>query len=301
MALRKTLLVTGATGKQGRALIDTLLTSSEHSSFNILALTRKSSSPSAQALTKRSANIKIVEGDLDDSKAIFSKAAKLTEDPVWGVFGMTTPMGGKETQQGKNLVDASIAAGVKHFVLASVERHGEGPSKVPHFITKYEIEQHLKAETEKQGKHMGWTILRPVAFMDNFGPNFFASVFATMWRDALSGKALQYVACHDIGVAAAQAFLKSEEYKGRAISLASDEITLDQANAIFQDKLGMPIPVTYGVLGKAVLWAVKDVRMMIEFMRDEGFGTDVESLRREFPQMLTFADWLEKKSSYPKA
>ena len=300
MALRKTLLITGATGKQGKALVDTLLASPDPSTFNILALTRKSSSPSAQALSKRASNIKIIEGDLNDCKAIFSNAAKITKDPVWGVFGMTTPMGGKEVQQGNNLVDASLEAGVKHFVFTSVDRHGEGPSQVPHFATKYEIENHLKAEAAKQGNKMSWTILRPVAFMDNFGANFFAKLFAAMWRDSTGGKALQYISCHDIGVAAAQAFLKPEQYKGRAISLASDEITLDQANGIFQEKLGMPLPTTYGILGKAAVWAMKDIRLMLEFIKDEGFGVDVQALRKEFPGLLTFAEWLEKESAYPK-
>ena len=136
--------------------------------------------------------------------------------------------------------------------------------------------------------------------MDNFGPNFFAKMFAVMWRDSVQGKALQYISCHDIGVAAAQAFLKPEQYSGRAVSLAADEITFAQAQAIFQEKLGMPLPLTYGILGKAGIWAMKDIRMMLEFMRDDGFGVDVEATRKEFPGMLTFAEWIEKKSAYPK-
>lgn len=300
MAFRKTLLITGATGKQGKAVIDTLLHASDPSTFNILALTRKSSSPFAQALAKRASNIQVIEGDLDDSKAIFASAAKLSKDPVWGVFGMTTPMGGKEVQQGNNLVDASLAAGVKHFVFTSVERNGEGPTAVPHFLTKYEIENHLKAESAKQGNQMSWTILRPVAFMDNFGPNIFGKLFGVAWRDYVRGKALQFISCHDIGVAGAQALMQPERYKSRAISLASDEATFDQASENFRDKLNMDMPTSYGILGKALVWASKDMRLMFDFMRDRGFGVDVAAVRKEFPGMLTLADWLEKKSSFPK-
>ena len=242
----------------------------------------------------------MIEGDLDNAKAIFSNAAKQSKDPIWGVFGMTTPMGGKEVQQGNNLIDASLEAGVKHFVVTSVDRHGEGPSNVPHFRTKYEIENHLKAETTKQGNKMSWTILRLVAFMDNFAPNFFAKMWATIWRDAMAGKPMQQISCHDIGIAAAQAFRKPDQYRDRVLTLASDEVTFDQVNAIFEKKLGMPTPTTFGLLAKTFLWGFKDFKLMVDFMKEDGFGADIGALRKEFPGMLTFEEWVEKKSAYPK-
>lgn len=314
MSIPKTILVTGATGKQGRATIDALLasistsTSKSTTPLTILALTRNMSSPSAASLARKLPNnVQLLQGDLDDSPGIFAAAAQATLHPVWGVFGVTTPMGGGEERQGKGLVDAAIAAGVRRFVFSPVER-GAGeeksfatPTNVPHFITKHNIEHHLREQAEKHGGEMSWTILRPVAFMDNFTPDLPGKLFSTAWKQSLGAHApLQLISCADIGVVAAQAFLSPEAYTNRALSLASDEITYAQAEQIFRDKVGTDIPTTYGFLARAGLWAMKDLGLMFRWFREEGFGADVEGLRREHAGLLRFGEWLEKEGAFVK-
>lgn len=306
MSRHKALLITGATGKQGRATIEALLSSPESSDFTILALTRKINSPSAVSLTRKGANVKLVEGDLDNSTAIFDAASKLTPHPIWGVFGVTTPMGGGEERQGKNLVDAALASGVRQFVFSSVERGGlkssSTPTNIPHFITKHNIEHHLMSESADRGNQMAWTILRPVAFMDNLTPDFPGKLFATAWKLSLGspGKPLQLISCADIGVVAADVFLKPDEYKNQSLSLASDAITFDQANLVFKRRFGSDMPTTFNSLTRVGLWALKDLGLMFRWFRDEGFGTDVELFRKKYAGMLSFDDWLEHKSAFVK-
>ena len=79
-------LITGATGKQGGALIRNLLL--RKAPFEILAVTRNPSSSSAQKLASLSTKIKLVEGDLDDPGAIFRNAQRLTTSPIWGVYSV---------------------------------------------------------------------------------------------------------------------------------------------------------------------------------------------------------------------
>lgn len=301
MAVSKTLLVTGATGKQGRALIDTLLASSSSSSsstsFNVIALTRKASSSSALALSKRyPSNVRILEGNLSDSRSIFRDAKSLTKDPIWGVFGVTTPMGGKEQEQGIALVDAALEAGAERFVFTSVERGGDHPTEVPHFITKHNIEEHMKKQAAEQGGKMAWTILRPVFFMDNLVPGAVGKIITTAWKISLekSKKPLQMISVADIGMVAAQAFLKPDEFKNEAISLAGDELTYEQADEIFKSKTGYSMPTTYGPLVSGALWMTKDLRLMFKFFQEHGFGTDVPALKRRFPEIKGFGEWIEK-------
>lgn len=295
MSAPRNLLVTGATGKQGRALIETLLKSSQPNAFNILALTRKASSPSALSLVKRASNIKVVEGNLDDSHAIFSAARKISSGPIWGVFGVTTPMGGKEEEQGKALVDAALEAGAERFVFTGVERGGEQPTNVPHFITKHNIEAHLKQEAAAKGGKMSWTIIRPVFFMDNILPGFVGKVISTAWKSTLAGtgKKLQIVSVSDIGYVAAQAFLKPEEYRDEAISLAGDELTYEEADEIFKDKTGQAMPTTFQAMASGMLWMVKDMGLMFKFFKEEGFGADVQGLKKRFPEMKGWGDWVD--------
>jgi uncharacterized protein YbjT (DUF2867 family) len=82
--MTKLLLITGATGQQGGAVLKAL----EGSDFEIIALTRNASSPSAQRLIQRSPNIKLLQGDLDNPTAIFEDLQKVTSTPIWGVFSV---------------------------------------------------------------------------------------------------------------------------------------------------------------------------------------------------------------------
>lgn len=127
-----------------------------------------------------------------------------------------------EEKHGKDLVDAALANNVSHFVYSSVDRHGAAsatnPKATPHFISKHSIEQHLVHKSA--GTSMRWTILRPVAFMDNFDGSLVSRVFATCWQRFLPTRPLQLVATADIGVFAGKAFADSAAWSGRSISLA---------------------------------------------------------------------------------
>src|ERR1700710_1326940 len=79
----KNILVVGATGQQGRAVIDALL-SYPASPFTILGLTRSPNGPSAKKLSDK--GVKIVGGDLSNVNDIFANASAVGSGPVGGIF-----------------------------------------------------------------------------------------------------------------------------------------------------------------------------------------------------------------------
>lgn len=81
-----TILITGATGKQGGSVIDNLL--KKQAPFKILAVTRDINSASAKKLAQKSDQITLIEGNLDDPAAIFENAKRQWSTPVWGVFSV---------------------------------------------------------------------------------------------------------------------------------------------------------------------------------------------------------------------
>jgi len=294
--MANTILIIGATGKQGGAVIDALCSASDISDISILAVTRNPESRGAKALTAKSDRIKLVKGDLDDCDSIFRAAGV----PIKAVFGVSMPVMGPwakphaEEVQGKALVDVALAHGVEHFVFTSVERHGSdsdtNPTDVPHFASKFNIEKHLK---EKSVDKMTWTILRPVAFMDAITPGFAGKILPTAWKYGLSPTIkLQLIACADIGWFGAQALLRPKDFAGRAISLAGDDLTFEEANAVFKEKVGEDLPTTWGFLIRFVLWAVNDVRLMFQFFEKVGYAADIGGLRREHPGLQSFGDFL---------
>lgn len=84
--MTKALLITGATGKQGASVIDSLLKA--NADFEILALTRNTQSPSAQKLLQKSSKIKLLAGNLDSLDEVFQKAKEISTLPIWGVFSV---------------------------------------------------------------------------------------------------------------------------------------------------------------------------------------------------------------------
>ncbi len=103
--------------------------------------------------------------------------------------------------------------------------------------------------------------------MDNFSPNFFGKGFGAMWYTQLPPtKKLQLVSIKDIGVFGAKAFTNLDEYHNRAISLAGDELDFNEVNQVFREVLNRDLPRTYGFLASAMVWAIKDLRMMYAFL-----------------------------------
>ena len=82
----KNVLIFGATGQQGGATVKALLDSPRANQFIILAVTRNAASASAKKLEER--GVKIVQGDMEDTKAVFEAAEKIANGKIWGVFAV---------------------------------------------------------------------------------------------------------------------------------------------------------------------------------------------------------------------
>lgn len=216
---------------------------------------------------------------MNNTPAIFSSLPA----PPWGVFSVQLP-GKSEVAQGTALIDAAVKAGVSKFVFTSVDRgvnSDTDPTDVPHFRTKYDIEQHLIAQARASNGKMSYTILRPAFFMDNLEWGFIGKMVTTAWRDHTAGKKLKIIATTDIGTFGAAALLEPENpaFKNKGFELAGDNLTFEEAQAMFKEKTGKTMPVTYGFLASLLLWGVKDMGLMFRFFREKGFGADIEGLR----------------------
>ncbi|EXU94496.1 NmrA-like family protein [Metarhizium robertsii] len=295
--MSRVLLITGATGKQGGSVIKSLL--AQNADFQILAVTRDATSPAAKRLAAASPKVTVIQGNLDDTETIFKNATKATGGPIWGVFSVQLPAMNKsgpviEEAQGKSLIDSAVKHGVKHFVYSSVDRHGsrsvDNPTNVPHFASKHRIEHHL---IDKAKKKMSWTILRPVAFMENFTPGFAGKVFATAWRGAVRSRPLQLISADDIGAFAALSFMEPERFSGRSISLAGDELSYAQAEEIFKRKTGAPPATTFRFMAWLVLRLSVEMKTMFNFFDKEGYGADIATVREMKPDVKDLSRWLD--------
>ncbi|KAL2174118.1 uncharacterized protein P884DRAFT_263983 [Thermothelomyces heterothallicus CBS 202.75] len=305
MTVQKILIV-GATGQQGGAALKALLELPDSASrFHVLALTRDVESERAKRLASaHNGAVSLVEGDIANPKPIFASQPAGSIDSVF----IVTTLDGRisEEQQAIPLIDEAVAHGVKHIVFTSVDRGGDAkswdnPTKVKHFLAKHKVEIYLRDKAAKEGGNkFTWTILRPVAFMDNLNPGFLCSLFTSMWDTALSPDTkLQLVSTRDIGVFAAKALSNPSRWAGKAVGLAGDELTLAEAREVFQTVVGKPLPQTWSLLGRGVLWGMKEMGDMFAFFEKEGYGADIEALKKEAP-VQNFESWLRNDSKWLK-
>src|SRR5262245_22413577 len=228
---QKIIAVTGATGQQGSAVARRMLAESWH----VRALTRDTAKPGAQALAAQGAEV--VPGDLDSRAQL--EAAFQGADAVFSVQNFWLPTVGfeGEVRQGKLVVDAAKAAGVKHVVYSSVGAAHRGMGQ-RHFESKHLIEQYLQASG------LPYSVLRPVAFMENYN---FPWTRPAVLNGSLPSMGLrpdktnQMIAVQDIAVFVALVLAQPEKYLGQTLELAGDELTETQVAQTFSRVLGRPV------------------------------------------------------------
>lgn len=270
-------LVSGATGQQGGAVARRLL----ERGFAVRALTRDPGQPAARELADL--GVEIVEGDLEDRSSI----DRALED-VNGVFSVQQfwEVGVEgEARQGKALADAAKAAGVSHIVYSSVgSAHRE--TGIPHFESKWEVEEHAR------GLGLPLTVLRPVYFMQNW----------EMMRDQVFGgtlpqpldpdKPLQMIDSQDIGGFAAMAFEDPEQWIGREVDLAGDEMTMPEIADTFFRVAGREINYFQVPWDQFEEQMGEEYTVMYRWFNDVGYEADIAALKKEHPGLVTFQQYL---------
>lgn len=276
----KLIAVTGVTGKQGGAVARRLLADG----WQVRGLTRDPNTVASRDLV--AAGIEMVAGDTEQ-RPLLDAAFK----DAYGVFSVQNywlPGVGfdGEVRQGKNVADAALAAGIKHLVYTSVAAAQRGMGQ-RHFESKWIIEQYI------QSLKIPYTILRPVAFMDNYDWNRAQILNGTLpGRGIRPEKATQLIAVEDIGVFAAMAFKDPKTFIGRTIELAGDQLTDGQLAATFAKVIGRPVTVSPPLrrpgLGDA------EAAASLKFFDGESYTVDIPALRKMYPGLLTFEQHLRK-------
>ncbi len=282
--MTKTIVVTGATGKQGGAVVRHLL----DTDFAIKAVSRSLQSPAAQKL--RDMGVEVVQGDLDKPETL----GPILEG-AYGVFSVQnnwTSSVETEITQGKALADAAKAAGVEHFVYSSVGG-AERSTGIPHFDSKFEIEQHIIE------LGLPYTFVRPAYFIANLlekGQMGFISWGLMSWA-LKGGKTLQMVDVDDIGGFAAHCFVNAEDYFCKAIELAGDELTHDQIKSTFIKVKGKP---PFHITLPA--WMFKpmsiEVYTMFKWFKEAGYDADIRALKASYPKLKSFEQALKGMSHH---
>jgi uncharacterized protein YbjT (DUF2867 family) len=278
------ILVTGATGRQGGAVVRHLL----ERDLPVRALSRNPDSAAAKALAAR--GVAVAKGDMDDPRSL--EQAMRGARGVYSVQDFWTVGPEREVQQGINVADAARAAGVEHLVYSSVGG-AERSARIGHWETKWRVEQRIRA------LGLPATIIRPVSFMENY---YIPAVEKGLLKGRLSDPVradlpYQTIATDDIGKFVALAFARPQQFIGVALEIAGSELTNRDATDVFARVLGravkfrrLPMPVVRVVLGR-------EFYEMFRWFNAGGYQADVDGLRRQYPELRlrTLEDWLREE------
>ncbi len=276
----KTILVTGATGQQGGAVIRHLL----KDNWNVRAFVRDENKPASIQL--KNLGVEIYQGNMSDPASL-DKAM----EGVYGVFSVQNywEHGYEgELSQGKAVADAAHKARINHFVQSSVGGADRG-TNLPHFDVKFEIENYIKE------LKLPITILRPVFFMENFN-TFSAPVEAegklTLTMAMKPDIKLQIIAVDDIGALTAIVFNDPAEYIGKQIEIAGDELTMPEVAAAFAKAKGKET-----VFNELPMDVMKnhneEFANMFQWFIDKGYEANIPELKKIYPGLTNFETWLK--------
>ncbi|KAJ7463924.1 NAD(P)-binding protein [Mycena latifolia] len=264
---KKNILITGATGLQGRALIQALQKSKgepgvgpESESFHVLALTRTASSPAAQDLAAAHPGlVTLVQGDLESAEAIrkIFEDAKAESGGIWGVFcvlafpGLGANADGVE-KQGKIVADMALEYGVSAFVFSSAERGGE------YYDDNFELDGRAKVMIERHIRALGekglpWTFLRPGFFMENYDGLLGAIAVGVLKYGLKPTTTNRMVAVDDIGDVAAAVFRDPSKYASQILIVSGEVTTMSQQEESYQKATGKQLPSIPKLLARIVI------------------------------------------------
>ncbi|KAK4183979.1 hypothetical protein QBC35DRAFT_506914 [Podospora australis] len=275
---RRTVLVVGATGKQGTAFIRQLLLSSATaeptSGWHILALTRNLNGDAAKSLLtegknhKGSDRISLVQGNLDKPNTIRQIFSSHT---IWGVFVVLAYPGlnalvtdHREREQGKILADLALEFGVKLFMYSSSIPTGPGEEDGLDISRKHKRDVEVYLEKDLGAKGLPWIIIRPGFFYENLeGP--FGAMGVTMFRDGLKKETtIAFISSDDIGKVAARLFEKPELYLRRYLCLTSGERTMTEIMEDHKRATGTEMPAIPAALGWLLLRINKGAQKVVK-------------------------------------
>ncbi len=269
MPEKLSVLVTGATGQQGGAVTRALLKPGHH----VRAVSRRPESAAAQTIKQLGAEV--VAGNTEDRASIERLAAGMD-----AIFSVTDFWGGgfdAEVRQGKTVADAAKAAGVKHLLYTSTPRT-DNFTGIPHFDSKTHVEKYIISIG------VPYSIIGPCFFFENYlSPWFLPELQQGRLPMALSASTkLQQIAVDDIGMFAAYVFEHRDEFFGKRIDIASDELTMPEVARVLSRVAGHEINFVQLDIEQLRQFN-EEFAIMFDWFEHEGTGIDVAELHSKYP------------------
>jgi uncharacterized protein YbjT (DUF2867 family)/glyoxylase-like metal-dependent hydrolase (beta-lactamase superfamily II) len=269
--------VVGATGTQGGAVARELLSRG----IRVRALTRDPDGVRARALAE--AGAEVVQASLDDVATL--RAAFTGAHAVFAMTDFWEHGFEREIAHGRNIVAAARAVNSRHLIFSSVAS-AHRATGLPHFESKHEIERAIRESG------LPFTVFRPASFMENWSGA--RTEFATGWLvdPQKPTSRQQLVSVRDLARFVADAVERPEEWIGRSVDLAGDELTIAEMAAVASRVFGSQVRHRRISWREAERAQGAEMIAMLRWFERSGYDVDVPALRAAYPWMMRFEEFL---------
>jgi uncharacterized protein YbjT (DUF2867 family) len=298
--MEKTIVVVGATGKQGGSVVRALLKNNNNNSnkWKIKGLTRKVNSEASQKLSQN--GVEMLSCDINNREQL-----KKAFEGAYAIFSVTNfwEHGAEmEYKQGILMADVAEEFHVEHYIWSSLpncEKITGGKYKVPHFTKKAEIEEYIKT------KKMSSTFVHAGSYLDNFQfpplkPRFQNGIFIiqSVLPDNVE---IPLIDTENMGPIVVKILEEGKEkWNHKDIPVAGETLTMKDVCKIFSEVTHHPTQ--YHMLDSNIFlesfrsYGGEELLEMYNYIRDYGYfpkNFDLSLCKKLNPNMTTWKKYLE--------
>ena len=312
MKSTRIIAVVGATGTQGGSVARAIL-NDRANDFALRAITRKPSSPRAEALA--CAGAEVVYADLDDLESITRAFTG-----AYGAYCMTDFWGGngdpeRERLQGTSMAEAARCAGVQHVIWSTLEDTRRyvplSDARMPTLLGKYKV-PHFDGKGEADEAFVRLGVPTTFFLTSFYWENFlrFPGMQLRRREDGdtilampMGDRKLPGIAVDDLGLCALGVFRQTCSV-GQTIGVAGEHLACAQIAASLTKATGRTVRYMDVDPADFRTWdfpGAAELSNMLQFKRDfqEVFcgHRSVERSRQLNPALQTFDAWLARHAS----
>ena len=232
----KNILIVGGTGTLGKELAAQLLGKGE----KVYVLTRNPTKTGPLSTS----GVHIVEGDLTDKTSLVRacKGMDIVISAAHSLLGKGKYASEKVDDLGqKNLIDAAITEGVKHFIFTSVigasDHHGSD-----FWRRKWQTEQYLLTSG------LSYNIVRASAFMEFHIAEMLGKSIVAKGKTTIFGKGqnpTNFVSVKDVAALMCR-LSETPQYRNQIFEIGSpDNLSRLEIVKIYEEKIGKPIKISH--------------------------------------------------------
>jgi uncharacterized protein YbjT (DUF2867 family) len=305
---KKVIVVFGATGSQGRGLVDAILADA-NGPFSVRAVTRDATSAAAQEIASLGAEV--VEASLDDPESV-DRALEGAYGAYFVTFFWDHFNPEKETQHAVMLAEAAKKAGLQHVIWSTLEDTRRfiplDDPRMPTLYGKYKVAHFdAKGEADDYFRELGvpTTFLLTSFYWDNFvkfgmgpkrGPD--GKLAITL---PIGDVRMAQIWAGDIGRCAYGILKGGAPYIDQYVGVAGDHLTGDDMADAFTRALGEEVvynPVPPDVYRSFGFPGADDLGNMFQFYTDFAAeccaARDIQLSLQLNPGLLTLDQWLQQ-------